>query len=268
MYDYHKCTLTQLSSTIKIHEDENSVGNSCITSSPSQAHDLSNSTLTLMSYTQTAAPSPAAVGTVLLHPRPLARNSGVIVLVPLLANLPAESRSSTLRVIADVESPHKQSTLVIPLSAASDLPSAIPGLPYKRKRDRAKVNSEAPRKPLADSGLPCRLAAESVLSSPTTSELPCKPMAESHSDSPGKQVTEPSHSHAIPSDAPYTSATKPTGDPPPPKTLALPAETWFRVLAFVFALPPASIGAEERRARAGLMRVSKTFKVIIRCFLS
>ncbi|KAF8591369.1 hypothetical protein K439DRAFT_998124 [Ramaria rubella] len=44
---------------------------------------------------------------------------------------------------------------------------------------------------------------------------------------------------------------------PPP---SLPAETWFKILAFVLALPPTTIDAEERRMRAGLLRVSKTFK--------
>ncbi|KAF8526695.1 hypothetical protein JB92DRAFT_3081585 [Gautieria morchelliformis] len=43
-------------------------------------------------------------------------------------------------------------------------------------------------------------------------------------------------------------------------THTLPAETWFRVLAFAFAVPPGSISIEERKARAGLLRVSKTFK--------
>lgn len=41
----------------------------------------------------------------------------------------------------------------------------------------------------------------------------------------------------------------------------LPAETWFRVFAFVFATPPGDVTPEEWQTRLSLMRVSKTVKV-------
>ncbi|KIJ54149.1 hypothetical protein M422DRAFT_25107 [Sphaerobolus stellatus SS14] len=47
---------------------------------------------------------------------------------------------------------------------------------------------------------------------------------------------------------------------PPP---TLPAETWFRIFTFIFATPSAEIDVGEAKARAGLLRVSRSFKNII-----
>ena len=195
-----------------------------------------------MSITHTTTPPSETVGKILLHPRPAARNSGVLVLVPLLASLPSESHSPTLRVIADAESFQRKHTIDGPFFAGPDQQVLIAGLPYTRSC--ARVNGDVPP---ADSRLSHKLAVELPLLGPRLSDVPCTQIPGPpplHTDEPLKRTTEESRK----------------SPPRPPKTLTFPAETWLRVLAFVFAVPPVGIEVEERRARAGLLRVSKTFK--------